>query len=133
MGIKVILLDTHVVLWMSHESERLSRTARETISRARETSGIAVATFSLWEIAWLAQNRRIAVSGTVESFVRDAVSRVVLKPMTPEITSLAVRLPASYPKDPADRVIAATAIIEGIPLLTSDERIRNSGVVQTIW
>jgi PIN domain nuclease of toxin-antitoxin system len=129
----VILLDTHVVLWMSTESRRLSKIAREAIVHARSTTGVAVATFTLWELAWIAENRRIKISGSVESFVRDAVSRVTVKAMTPEIASLAVRLPASYLKDPGDRVIAATAIMEGMPLVTADQRIRDSAVVQTIW
>jgi hypothetical protein len=46
---------------------------------------------------------------------------------------LAVRLPAGFPKDPADRLIAATAIVEGVPLVTADERIRQAKVVQAIW
>ncbi len=54
-------------------------------------------------------------------------------PMTPEIVALAVRLPSDYPKDPADRLIASTAIVDGIPLVTADERVRQAKVVQTIW
>ena len=129
----MILLDTHVLIWMAIEPDRLSTKARHAISQARASSGLAAATITLLELARAAERRRVLIPGSVEQFVRDSVAYVVLKPMTPEITALAVRLPASYPKDPADRVIAATAIIEGIPLLTSDERIRNSGVVQTIW
>ncbi len=129
----MILLDTHVILWMSSESERLPKAVREIIVRARDTTGVAVASFTLWELAWLAENRRIAVPGSVEAFVRDTVSRVIIKPMTPEIVATAVRLPTSYPRDPAHRVIAATAIVEGVPLVTADQRIRDSGIVQTIW
>jgi PIN domain nuclease of toxin-antitoxin system len=53
--------------------------------------------------------------------------------MTPQIVALAARLPASFPKDPADRVITATAMLEGIPLVTADQRIRDAGIVEIIW
>jgi PIN domain nuclease of toxin-antitoxin system len=129
----VILLDTHVLIWMSSDPKRLSKKAREAIREARQKTGIAVASITLWELAWLAENRRILVSGSVESFVRETVSRVIVMPMTPEIVALAVRLPAVYPKDPADRLIASTAIVDGIPLVTADGRVRQTSVVQTIW
>jgi PIN domain nuclease of toxin-antitoxin system len=129
----VILLDTHVLFWMANDSKRLSRHAREAILEARLNAGIAVATITLWELAWLAQNGRIAVAVSVESFVRELAARVILKPVTPEIAAMAVRLPDQFPKDPADRLIAATAMVEGMALVTSDMRIRRSKVVKTVW
>jgi PIN domain nuclease of toxin-antitoxin system len=134
----VILLDTHVLYWMANDSKRLSRRAREAIREAREQqgrhdAGIAVATITLWELAWLAQNGRIVVVGSVESFVREAVARVILRPVTPEIAALAVGLPDKFPKDPADRLIAATAMAEAMALVTADMRIRRAKVVETVW
>ena len=129
----MILLDTHVLIWMSSDPKRVSRKARESIREAREKTGIGVASITLWELAWLAENRRIVVSGSVESFVRETISRVIVMPMTPEIVALAVRLPDAYPKDPADRLIASTAIVDGIALVTADERIRQAKIVPTIW
>jgi len=129
----MILLDTHVLIWMASEPKRLSKRAREAILEARRKTGVAVATITLWELAWLAENGRIQVSGSVESFVRETVARVILKPMTPEIAALAVRLPAGFPKDPADRLIASTAIVESVPLVTADTRIRRAKVVRTLW
>jgi PIN domain nuclease of toxin-antitoxin system len=129
----MILLDTHVLIWTASEPDRLSRKARAAIRQARRTTGVAVATISLLELARLAELGRIQVAGSTESFVREVVARVILKPMTPEIVSVAVRLPADYPKDPADRVIASTAIVEGIQLVTADEHIRQAKVVPTIW
>ena len=129
----MILLDTHVLIWMASDPKRLSKKAREAIREARRRTQIAVSTITLWELAWLAENGRIQFAGSVESFVREAVARVMLKPMTPEITALAVRLPRSFPKDPADRIIVSTAMVEGAPLVTADERIQQAKVVQTIW
>jgi len=129
----VILLDTHVLIWMASEPKRLSKKARDAFRDARQKTGVAVAAITLWELARLAENGRIQVVGSVESFVRETATRVIVKPMTPEIVALAVRLPAGFPKDPADRLIAGTAIVEGVPLVTEDERIRPTKVVQTIW
>ncbi|HXY50231.1 MAG TPA: type II toxin-antitoxin system VapC family toxin [Terriglobales bacterium] len=129
----MIFLDTHVLIWMASEPQQLSRRAREAIREARQKTGVAVATITMWELAWLAENGRIQVSGSVESFVRETVARVMVKPITPEIAALAVRLPTGFPKDPADRLIASTAITEGAPLVTADERIRHAKVVRTIW
>jgi len=129
----MILLDTHVLIWMASEPRRLSKKARAAIREARQKTGVAIATITLWELAWLAENGRIQVTGSVESFVRATVARVILKPMTPEIAALAVRLPSGFPKDPADRIIASTAMVEAAPLVTADEQIRQARVVQTIW
>ena len=130
----MIFLDTHVLLWMASDPKRLSRKAREAIREAREKTGVAIAAITLWELAWLAENGRIQVTGSVESFVRETASRVMVEPITPEIAAIAVQLPSGFPtKDPADRLIAATAMVEGAALVTADERIRQAKVVQTIW
>ena len=129
----MILLDTHVLYWMANDSKRLSKRAHESIRKARQHSGIAVAAITLWEIAWLAHHQRIVVVGSVEAFVRETVAQVILRPVTVEVAVLAARLPESFPRDPADRLIAATAMVEGMPLVTADARIRQSKVVETVW
>jgi len=129
----VILLDTHVLIWTSSDPNRLSKKAREAIREARQSTGIAVASITLWELAWLAENHRIQVAGSVEAFVRESISRVIVMPMTSEIVALGVRLPQTFPRDPADRLIASTAIVDGLALVTADERIRQSKVARTIW
>lgn len=134
----MILLDTHALLWMANDPKRLSKRAHEAIHHARQNqvrqgTGIAVATITLWEIAWLAHHQRIVVMGSVESFVRETVARVILRPVTPAIAALAVGLPDPFPRDPSDRLIAATAMVEGMPLVTADTRIRQSKLVETVW
>jgi PIN domain nuclease of toxin-antitoxin system len=129
----VILLDTHVLIWMASDPARLSPKAGQQILGARRNTGLAVASITLWELAWLAENQRVLYSGSVESFVREAISRVVVKSMTPEIVAVAAHLPAGYPNDPSDRLIGSTAIVEGMSLVTANEKIRNSGIVECIW
>jgi PIN domain nuclease of toxin-antitoxin system len=129
----MILLDTHVLVWMASAPARLSPRAREAIRDARKKSAVAVAGISLWELAWLAENGRVQVTVSVESFVQEMVSRVILQPMSPSIAALAVRLPAKFPRDPADRIIAATAMVGGMPLVTADKQIRLAKVAETIW
>lgn len=129
----MIFLDTHVLIWMASDPKRLSKKSREAIREAREKTGVGIAAITLWELAWLAENGRIQITGSVESFVRETASRVMVEPITPEIAAFAVQLPSGFPKDPADRLIAATAMVEGAPLVTADERIRQAKVVRTIW
>src|SRR5258708_1379651 len=118
---------------MSSDPKRLTRKAHDAIREARQSSGVAIAEITLWELAWLAEHHRVAIAGSVESFVRETISRVIVRPMTPEIVALAVRLPETFPKDPADRIIPATAIVKGLPLVTGADRIQRSKVAQTVW
>jgi PIN domain nuclease of toxin-antitoxin system len=129
----LILLDTHVLYWMANDSKRLSRRAFAAIRRARQNTGVAVAAITMWELAWLVQNGRIVVTGSVESFIRETVERVILRAVTPEIAALAASFPQDFPRDPADRLIAATAMVEGCRLVTADERIQRSKLVETVW
>jgi PIN domain nuclease of toxin-antitoxin system len=133
MEAQVILLDTHVLYWMANESTRLSPRARLAIREARQEAGLMIAAITLREVAWMAQMGRIIVAGSVESFVTELVSRVIVRPTTPEIAALSVRLPENFPKDPADCLIAATAMAEGMPLVTADQNIRRTKVLETIW
>jgi PIN domain nuclease of toxin-antitoxin system len=131
----VILLDTHVLVWLVAQPERLSRTAASAIRRGRASDGLGIADITVWELAFLFARGALRTHGTVENTVRNFVARsgVVVNPITAEIAALATQFPDDYPKDPVDRLIGATARASGLGLVTRDERIRSSRLLKTIW
>jgi PIN domain nuclease of toxin-antitoxin system len=130
----VILVDTHVVVWLAFAQDRISRKARTAIDDARKNAnGLAISDITLLELATLATKGRIRLDLSLESFLQEVESRFVVFPISGRACARAMGLPSAYPKDPADRIIAATALVEGLSLLTADRAIRQSRAVQTIW
>jgi PIN domain nuclease of toxin-antitoxin system len=129
----VILLDTHVLVWATADSKRLTRTAAAAIREAQRQDGLAISAITLWELAFLVARGRIQAYGTVDASVRLLIEGVTVKPITPEIAALSTQFPDDYSRDPADRLIGATARAEGLPLVTRYESIRKSPLLHTIW
>jgi len=130
----VILVDTHVVVWLAFAQDGISRKARTAIDAARKgADGLAISDITLFELATLTSKGRVRLNISLESFLQEVESRFVVLPITGRVCARAVGLPPSYPKDPADRIIGATALVEGLSLLTADREIRKSKVVRTIW
>ncbi len=129
----MILLDTHVVVWAVAESKRLSKAASSAILKGMTEGGLAIADITLWELAMLLSRGRIQAYGTVEASVRLLTEGLVIKPITPEIAAISAQFPTEFAKDPADRLIAATARAEGLVLVTHDEKLRTSPLLQTVW
>ena len=130
----LILLDTHVVLWLAGDHHRISPRAQKAIQEARaKEQGLAVSGMTLLEIARLASYGQIHLNPNLETFLSDVESRFTVLPITGRIAIQAFSLPPSYPKDRVDRVLGATALIEDLPLITADKEIRSSRAVPTIW
>jgi len=130
----MILLDTHVVLWLTSEPTKLSGKARTAIEDARANgNGLAISDITLLELATLANKGRIRLDISLETFLFEVEARFVVLPISGRACARAAELPAAYPKDPADRIIAATALVEGLSLITADRDIRLSKTLRTIW
>ncbi|HET8814435.1 MAG TPA: PIN domain-containing protein [Solirubrobacterales bacterium] len=112
-----VVLDTHVVHWWSAEPERVSAAAAKALEAADE---LLVAAISWYELAWLARHERIVLNVPVRSWLEGLGAQVRTISGNPAIADTAAGLPASFPGDPADRLIYATAIEQGAKLVTKD-------------
>ena len=130
----MILLDTHVVLWVTSDPAKLSSKARAAIEASRRNGdGLAVCDITLLELTTLASKGRILLGLSLESILQEIEARFVVLPISSRACARAMGFPAAYPKDPADRIIGATALVEGLSLITADRAIHRSKVVHTIW
>ena len=129
----MILLDTHILVWLQDEPRRLSRPAESAIRRSRAISEIAVSVISLVELAGLLNRGRIRSAGTIESSLRRFVDGITMLPVDIAIASLTAYFPPDFPNDPMDRIIAATARAENLPLVTADQRLLDCPLIKTIW
>lgn len=103
------------------------------MQRARKRGELAVSTITLFELGNLIERNQIATREAPETLIRRFTEDLLLKPVTAEIAIAASQLPPDFPRDPGDRIIAATARVENIPLITADRRIQASKLIKTIW
>jgi len=129
----VIVVDTHAVIWLTDDMSQLSDTAERTLIAGSKDGRLAISGFTLREIAVIGTRGRIRLKTSLESYLKFVESTFRVLPITGEIAERSARFGPKYPKDPADRLIGATAIIHGAPLVTKDELIRASGEVNCIW
>jgi PIN domain nuclease of toxin-antitoxin system len=131
---QVILVDTHVVVWLAFDQNQLSKKARAAIDDARKNGdGLAISDITLLELATLVRKGRVRLDISLESFLQEIEARFIVLPISGRACARIMELPTAYPKDPADRIIGATALVEGLALITADREIIRSKVVHTIW
>jgi PIN domain nuclease of toxin-antitoxin system len=129
----MILLDTLALIWAARDPAKLSKPAAYAIRTANQSGGLAISAITLWELAWLATHGRLNFTGTLDDLVEKLSSRTAIRPITSRIAVLASQLPAAYSRNPSDRLIGATALAEGIALVTKDRTIRDCKQIKTIW
>lgn len=129
---RVVLLDTHVLLWMVGDTRRLSRAAVRALKAAKR---LLLADISLREAAFLAHSGRIRLDRDARDWLDQAVTQLQLElvPISPAIAARSTRIAQNFHGDPSDQLIAATAIELDVPLITADEHLRGSPAVRTIW
>lgn len=128
----MIVIDTHVVVWgTSGIPSQLSVAARRSIV---DSDAVAFSAVSVWEIGTLARRGRIVLHLDIDHWLREVteVHSLEILPVTLDIALCATEL-HDILRDPVDCLIAATALTHSVPLVTKDDRVRNSGVIETIW
>ena len=130
----MIILDTHIWVWWSNETGRLTTAQRAAIATELANGSIGISVISCIEIARLTAIGRLELYPDTLTWLRNGIAYpgVRLLPVTPEIAVRAYSLPEPFHRDPADRILVATALEHYCPLVTSDGRILNYPEVNTI-
>jgi len=131
----VIVLDTHTLVWWVTGDSALSKKATKAIEHEQAGGVIIVSAISAWEVAMLVAHGRLILSMDVSSWLAAVADIEVVRflPVDVEIAVKSVELPGDFHKDPADRMIVATARKLAVPLVTKDDKILNYPHVKTIW
>ncbi|MGB9497040.1 MAG: type II toxin-antitoxin system VapC family toxin [Dissulfuribacterales bacterium] len=130
----MILLDTHTWIWAHSATKLLSDNVKRLIKKT-QTDQRAIASISIWEFAMMVTKGHINVKINPKRWLNDAIGNSGLRviELTPEIAMESCNLPGSFHKDPADRIIVATARTHNLTLLTKDRKIIEYPHVQAVW
>jgi PIN domain nuclease of toxin-antitoxin system len=124
-----VLLDTHVLHWWSTDATKLSLVAATAID---EADHVTVSAITWFELSWLARHERILLTIPVGTWLEQMAGQVETVGITPAIADAAVSLPATFPADPMDRLIFATAVERGCRLITKDGALRSHRVPRPV-
>ena len=125
----VIVVDTHVLIWATHEDSRLGSAAQRTIEANGRESSVGVSAITPWEIALLTERGRLRLDRAVVEWIETVLDLpgFRLLPIEPAIAIASVRLPGTFTRDPADRLLVATARHHGAQLVTADRAMLDYG------
>ena len=119
----MLLLDTHVLVWLDEGNPRLGKAALQTINESLATGQLGVATISFWEVAMLIEKQRLTMQPGLADWRFELLQAGLLEiPLGGATAIRAAQLPLFH-GDPADRMIVATAVENGATLMTADEKI----------
>lgn len=132
------LMDTHTWLWALLGHARLGAAAKRVLAKVGDDEPVGLAAISLKEASWLLARGRVSIKrdpSAWATWLRDAASAPGLDvlPLTVEVAIESERLPDDFPSDPADRLIAATARLHDLTLLTADRELRARTELRTLW
>lgn len=121
----MIVLDTHVLIWVVSDDDRLGANARTRIEETAQSDFVVISAITPWEITMLVEKGRLQLGQDVRVWIEKslALPGIYLAPIEPAIAIDSVRLPGDFHADPADRFIIATARYYNAPLMTADSAI----------
>jgi PIN domain nuclease of toxin-antitoxin system len=133
-----VVADTHALVWylLDDPDRRLSPAAITALERAESTDGIAVSVASVVDLWYVIRTRGTFTDEQLDQvlgLLHDSETSLEAAPITLDVTAAFRQIPRDALGDPWDRFITATAMALGLPLVTRDGRIRESGLVDTIW
>ena len=118
----MILLDTYVLIWARVDPDRLPVPALDAV---RAADRLAIADITLWEIAMLVRKGRVALEEPLDRYLTDVAAAVTVLPITAAVAAVVGALAEDFPtRDPADRLVYATAQVHGLPLVSADRPLR---------
>ena len=129
----MVLLDTHALLWWAVDPDRLSAAAKASLAGMERLGGFA-SSISIWELGVKVQRGKLEIGISIDEFARRIHKSGIIEllPVTTQTWLRSLELDWDH-RDPADRVIVATALLQDVPLITADTEIRRFGGVSCIW
>ncbi len=131
----MIVLDTHVWVWWLSDPKKLTARARRAVADAALDRAVYISSISTWEIALLVSKDRLRFTMDAHDWIArsEALPFLHFVAVDNAIAVRSVRLPEPFHKDPADRIIVATALSMGVPIVSSDRKILKYPHVKAIW